>query len=171
MFPYLHKIYFLFVSIFLFLKGCAYFNTFYNAKVYYQEIYGTETPQKDIEYLQKLVNVQNASKRDYLTINKMYAEKYGSKMLEGEDISVADKKDQLRINRLNRELEEKKKGTSFEKAENAQLEYKINQSVTNQEDQPVNLKDVSATSGYVDMRRKQLEIDKKFNTSGSGVVY
>ena len=37
MFPYLHKIYFLFVSIFLFLKGCAYFNTFYNAKVYYQD--------------------------------------------------------------------------------------------------------------------------------------
>ncbi len=37
MFPYLHKIYFLFLSIFLFLKGCAYFNTFYNAKVYYQD--------------------------------------------------------------------------------------------------------------------------------------
>ena len=37
MFPYLHKIYFLFVSIFLFLEGCAYFNTFYNAKVYYQD--------------------------------------------------------------------------------------------------------------------------------------
>ena len=37
MFPYLHKIYFLYVSIFIFFNGCAYFNTFYNAKVYYQD--------------------------------------------------------------------------------------------------------------------------------------
>ena len=59
----------------------------------------------------------------------------------------------------------------YEKKENAELEYKINQAVTNKESEPINLKDVSVTSGYVDMRRKQLEIDKRFNTSGSGVVY
>jgi hypothetical protein len=141
------------------------------AKVHYLKIYGTETPQKDIEYLHKLISVQNSSKKDFLTINKLYAEKYGSKMLEGEDISVADRKDQLRINRLNKELDEKKKGTSFEKAEDAQLEYKINQSVTNQENQPLNIKDINVNSLYNDTRRKQLEIDKTFNTSPSGVVY
>ena len=37
MFPYLHKIYFFYVSTFLLFSGCAYFNTFYNAKVYYQD--------------------------------------------------------------------------------------------------------------------------------------
>ena len=37
MFPYLHKIYFFYLSIFLVFTGCAYFNTFYNAKVYYQD--------------------------------------------------------------------------------------------------------------------------------------
>ena len=72
---------------------------------------------------------------------------------------------------LGQRLAEAKKGTSYEKKENAELEYKINQAVTNKEEDPINLKDVSATSGYVDMRRKQLEIDKQFNTSGSGVVY
>ena len=73
------------------------------------------------------------------------------------------KKEQLLINQ--------KEGTSFIQKDNAQLEYKINQAVTNKEEEPINLKDVSATSGYVDMRRKQLEIDKQFNTSGSGVTY
>ena len=60
---------------------------------------------------------------------------------------------------------------SFFKKDNAQLEYKINQSVKNKEDQPINLKDVNATSGYVDMKKEQLKIDKQFNTSESGVVY
>ena len=42
--------------------------------------------------------------------------------------------------------------------------------VTNQENQPINLKDVSATSGYVDMKKEQLKIDKRFNTY-DGVTY
>ena len=37
MFPYLHKIYFYSYLFSSFFKGCAYFNTFYNAKVYYQD--------------------------------------------------------------------------------------------------------------------------------------
>ena len=61
-------------------------------------------------------------------------------------------------------------GFDFVFKDNAELEYKINQSVKNQEEQPINIKDVNATSGYVDMRRKQLEIDKQFNTA-DGVVY
>ena len=141
------------------------------ARAHYLKIYGTETPQKDIEYLSKLIKVENASKKDFLTINKMFAEKYGSKMLEGEGITVAEKKDQLRINKLNQELAKKKEGTSFEKAENAQLEYKIDQAVTNQENQPINIKDLSVTSPYVDLQREQLKIDERFNTSPSGVVY
>ena len=68
-------------------------------------------------------------------------------------------------------MNELKIGTSFEKAENAQLEYKIDQAVTNQENQPINLKDVSVTSPHVDLRREQLKIDERFNTSPSGVVY
>ena len=141
------------------------------AKAHYKTIYGTETPQKDIEYLQKVFKVEKESKKEFLTINKAFAEKYGSKTLEGSDLTVADKKNQLRIIKLNEALQDKKKGTSFEKAENAQLEYKINQSVKNKENQPINLKDVSATSGYLDMRKEQLKIDKKFNTSPGGVVY
>ena len=88
-----------------------------------------------------------------------------------EGATVFSEANQKRINTLNNEIAEAKKGTSYEKKENAELEYKINQAVTNKEEEPINLKDVSATSGYVDMRRKQLEIDKRFNTSGSGVVY
>ena len=65
----------------------------------------------------------------------------------------------------------KKEGTSFIQQDDAQLEYKIDQAVTNQENQPINLKDLSVTTPYVESRRKQLEIDKRFNTSGSGVVY
>ena len=92
--------------------------------------------------------------------------------IEGkEGATVFSEANQKRINTLNNEIVEAKKGTSFIQKDNAQLEYKINQAVTNKEEEPINLKDVSATSGYVDMRRKQLEIDKQYNTSGSGVTY
>lgn len=144
------------------------------AKFHYKTIYGTETPQKDIEYLQQFFKVEKESKKDFLTINKAFAEKYGSKTLEGEGITVADKKEQLRIIKLNEALQDKKKGTSFEKTENAQLEYKINQAVKNKDDQPLNLKDVRGVtienSTLPSHVKEQLMIDKKFNTY-DGVTY
>jgi len=146
------------------------------AKVHYQRIYGTETPEKDIKYLQGLVNLDQKGifeQGDYKDIQnyKDVFNRANLQIIEGTNITVGDKKKQEEYNKKLQKLNELKIGTSFEKEENAQLEYKIDQAVTNQENQPINLKDVSATSGYVDMRRKQLEIDKQLNTSGSGVVY
>lgn len=146
------------------------------AKAHYQKIYGTETPEKDIKYLQGLVNLDKKGlfeKGDYKDIQnyKDVFNRANLQIIEGTNITVGDKKKQEDYNKKVEKLNKLKIGTSFEKEENAQLQYKIDQSVKNQENQPINLKDVSATSGYVDMRRKQLEIDKQFNTSGSGVVY
>ena len=138
------------------------------AKAYYQQVYGTETPVADMNYLNKLIRNTNRLNQSVnpLKITRDMTPIEGEK---GE--TVFSKANQKRINTLNDEIAEAKKGTSYEKKENAELEYKINQAVTNKEEEPINLKDVGATSGYVDMRRQQLEIDKRFNTSGSGVVY
>lgn len=138
------------------------------AKAHYQQVYGTETPVKDMNYLNKLIRNTN---RISQTVNPLIISRDMTPIEGKEGATVFSQANQKRINKLNKEIAEAKKGTSYEKQENAQLEYKINQAVTNKEEEPVNLKDVSATSNYVDMRRKQLEIDKKFNTSGSGVVY
>ena len=138
------------------------------AKAYYQRVYGTETPVEDMNYLNKLIRNTNRLNQ---TVNPLKITRDMTPIEGEEGATVFSKADQKRINTLNNEIAEAKKGTSYEKQENAQLEYKINQAVTNKEEDPINLKDVSATSGYVDMRRKQLEIDKRFNTSGSGVVY
>ena len=138
------------------------------AKAYYQKVYGTETPVEDMNYLNKLIRNTNRMNQ---TVNPLKITRDMTPIEGEEGETVFSKANQKRINTLNNEIAEAKKGTSYEKKENAELEYKINQAVTNKEEEPINLKDVSATSGYVDMRRKQLEIDKQFNTSGSGVVY
>ena len=138
------------------------------AKAYYQKVYGTETPVEDMNYLNKLIRNTNRLNQ---TVNPLKITRDMTPIEGKEGATVFSEANQKRINKLNNEIAEAKKGTSYEKKENAELEYKINQAVTNKEEEPINLKDVSATSGYVDMRRKQLEIDKRFNTSGSGVVY
>ena len=138
------------------------------AKAYYQKVYGTETPVEDMNYLNKLIRNTNRMNQ---TVNPLKITRDMTPIEGEEGETVFSKANQKRINTLNNEIAEAKKGTSYEKKENAELEYKINQAVTNKEEEPINLKDVSATSGYVDMRRKQLEIDKRFNTSESGVVY
>ena len=138
------------------------------AKAYYQKVYGTETPVADMNYLNKLIRNTNRLNQ---TVNPLKITRDMTPIEGKEGATVFSEANQKRINTLNNEITEAKKGTSYEKKENAELEYKINQAVTNKEEEPINLKDVSATSGYVDMRRKQLEIDKRFNTSGSGVVY
>jgi len=138
------------------------------AKAYYQKVYGTETPVADMNYLNKLIRNTNRLNQ---SVNPLKITRDMTPIEGKEGATVFSEANQKRINTLNNEIAEAKKGTSYEKKENAELEYKINQAVTNKEEEPINLKDVSATSGYVDMRRKQLEIDKQFNTSGSGVVY
>ena len=138
------------------------------AKAYYQKVYGTETPVADMNYLNKLIRNTN---RINQTVNPLKITRDKTPIEGEEGATVFSKADQKRTNKLNNEIAEAKKGTSYEKKENAELEYKINQAVINKEEDPINLKDVGATSGYVDMRRQQLEIDKRFNTSGSGVVY
>ena len=138
------------------------------AKAYYLKVYGTETPIADMNYLNKLIRNTNRLNQ---TVNPLKITRDMTPIEGEEGETVFSKANQKRINKLNNEIAEAKKGTSYEKKENAELEYKINQAVTNKEEEPINLKDVGATSGYVDMRRKQLEIDKRFNTSGSGVVY
>ena len=138
------------------------------AKAYYQRVYGTETPVEDMNYLNKLIRNTNRLNQ---TVNPLKITRDMTPIEGKEGATVFSEANQKRINTLNNEIAEAKKGTSYEKKENAELEYKINQAVTNKEEEPINLKDVGATSGYVDMRRKQLEIDKRFNTSGSGVVY
>ena len=138
------------------------------AKAYYQKVYGTETPVADMNYLNKLIRNTNRLNQ---TVNPLKITRDMTPIEGEEGKTVFSEANQKRVNKLNNEIAEAKKGTSYEKKENAELEYKINQAVTNKEEEPINLKDISATSGYIDMRRKQLEIDKQFNTSGSGVVY
>ena len=138
------------------------------AKAHYLSVYGTETPFKDMEYLNKKIRNTNKMKQ---TVNPLKLTR-DKTPIEGEPgQTVFSKANQENINRLNLEIANAKKGTSYEKKDNAELEYKINQSVKNKEEQPINLKDVNATSGYVDMRKEQLKIDKQFNTSPGGVVY
>ena len=146
------------------------------AKVHYQKIYGTETPEKDIKYLQGLLKLDKKGifeQGDYKDIQsyKNVFNRANLQIIEGEGITVGDKKKQEAYNKKVEKVNELKIGTSFEKAENAQLEYKIDQAVTNQENQPINIKDLSVTSPYVDLQREQLKIDERFNTSPSGVVY
>ena len=155
-----------------------YIDTEYQAslKKYYLEKFGTETPNEDLKYLKEAVNLEKFKNRKNLSIDRssswLHGLRYlGSRKVEGSDQKVFDAEHDQKIAKRNQLLINLKEGTSYAKKDNAELEYKINQSVKNKEDEPINLKDVSATSGYVDMRRKQLEIDKQFNTSSSGVVY
>lgn len=145
------------------------------AKVHYQNIYGTETPEKDIKYLQELIKLDKKGifeQGDYKDIQnyKNVFNRGNLQIIEGTDITVQEKKDQEVLNKKLEKLDQLKIDTSFQRQEDAQLEYKINQAVTNNENQPINVKDLSVISPYVETRRKQLEIDKQFNTSG-GVTY
>ena len=155
-----------------------YIDTEYQAslKKYYLEKFGTETPNKDLKYLKEAVDLEKFKNRKNLSIDRSSSLLHGfrgliSRKVEGSDQKVFDAEHDKEIDRRNQLLIKSKEGTSYERKDNAELEYKINQSVKNKEEQPINLKDVSATSSYVDMRRKQLEIDKQFNTTRDGVVY
>ena len=138
-------------------------------QAYFFEVFGTKTPEKDLQYLKNAVDLQRLKNRQGLLIYNI--RDLASKKITGSEDSVYSKEFANKIKKKEQLLINQKEGTSFIQKDNAQLEYKINQAVTNKEEEPINLKDVSATSGYVDMRRKQLEIDKQFNTSGSGVTY
>ena len=138
-------------------------------QAYFFEVFGTKTPEKDLQYLKNARDLERLKNRKGLLIYNI--RDLASKKITGSGDSVYSKEFANTIQKKEQLLINQKEGTSFVQKDNAQLEYKINQAVTNKEEEPINLKDVSATSGYVDMRRKQLEIDKQFNTSGSGVVY
>tara|TARA_R100000995_G_scaffold81464_1_gene54304 strand:- start:751 stop:1413 length:663 start_codon:yes stop_codon:yes gene_type:complete len=137
-------------------------------KKYFLEVFGTETPNEDLAYLKKGAELERLKGREGLLIYNL--RDLASKKVTGSKDSVFDKEFASKIQKREQLLIESKEGTSYFTKDNAELEYKINQSVKNKEEEPINLKDVSATSGYVDMRRKQLEIDKQLNTY-DGVTY
>ena len=138
-------------------------------QAYFFEVFGTKTPEKDLQYLKNAVDLQRLKNRQGLLIYNV--RDYFSKKVTNSEDSVYDKEFENKIKKKEQLLINQKEGTSFVQKDNAQLEYKIDQSVKNKEEQPVNLKDLSVITPYVETRRKQLEIDKRFNTSGSGVVY
>ena len=133
------------------------------------EVFGTKTPEKDLQYLKAARDLERTKNRKGLLIYNI--RDLGSKKITGTNESVFSQEFNQEIQKKTNELLIKKEGTSFIQKDDAQLEYKINQAVTNQENQPINIKDLSVNTPYVETRRKQLEIDKRFNTSGSGVVY
>ena len=138
-------------------------------QAYFFEVFGTKTPEKDLQYLKNARDLERLKGRKGLLIYNL--RNLGSKKVTGTNEKVYSKQFANKIAKKEQLLINQKEGTSFVHKDNAQLEYKINQSVKNQESQPVNLKDLSVITPYVETRRKQLEIDKQFNTSGSGVVY
>ena len=138
-------------------------------QAYFFEVFGTKTPEKDLQYLKSARDLERLKNRKGLLIYNI--RDLASKKVTDSKDSVYSKEFANKIQKKAQLLIKKKEGTSFGAKEDAQLEYKIDQSVKNQEEQPVNLKDLSVITPYVETRRKQLEIDKRFNTSGSGVVY
>ena len=138
-------------------------------QAYFFEVFGTKRPEKDLQYLKNAVDLQRLKNRQGLLIYNI--RDLASKKITGSKDSVYSKEFANTIQKKEQLLINQKEGTSFVQKDNAQLEYKIDQSVKNKEEQPVNLKDLSVITPYVETRRKQLEIDKRFNTSGSGVVY
>ena len=93
------------------------------AKAYYLKTYGTETPQKDIEYLEKVVKAEQKTKPivdDYLNprnYRDQLFERENLQIIEGTDQTVGEKKRELYIDKVNKSTEKYKKGTSFERAE------------------------------------------------------
>ena len=138
-------------------------------EAYFLQTFGTKTPEKDLQYLKAATDLERTKNRKGLLIYNI--RDLGSKKITGTNESVFSQEFNQEIQKKTNELLIKKEGTSFIQKDDAQLEYKINQAVTNQENQPINIKDLSVNTPYVETRRKQLEIDKRFNTSGSGVVY
>tara|TARA_R100001129_G_C5228909_1_gene221929 strand:- start:77 stop:742 length:666 start_codon:yes stop_codon:yes gene_type:complete len=138
-------------------------------QAYFFEVFGTKTPEADLQYLKAARDLERTKNRKGLLIYNI--RDLASKKITGSGDSVYSKEFANKIKKKEQLLINQKEGTSFIEKDNAQLEYKIDQSVKNQEEQPVNLKDLSVISPYVETRRKQLEIDKQFNTSGSGVTY
>ena len=135
---------------------------------YFFEVFGTKTPEADLKYLKAARDLERLKQREGLLIYNV--RDYFSKKVTGSEDSVYDKEFDNNIAKKEQELLELKENTSFITRDNAQLELGIQNAVKNQENQPVNLKDLSVISPYVETRRKQLEIDKQFNTSG-GVTY
>ena len=85
------------------------------AKAYYQQVYGTETPVADMNYLNKLIRNTNRMNQ---TVNPLKITR-DTTPIEGEEgETVYSKANQKRINKLNNEIAEAKKGTSYEKKEN-----------------------------------------------------
>ena len=138
-------------------------------EAYFLEVFGTKTPEADLKYLKQAVDLQRLKNREGLLIYNM--RDFFSKKVTGSEDSVFDKEFANDIAKREQLLIESKENTSYIQKDNAQLEYKIDQAVKNQEEQPINIKDLSVITPYVETRRKQLEIDKQFNTSGSGVTY
>ena len=138
-------------------------------EAYFLEVFGTKTPQADLKYLKQAVDLQRLKNREGLLIYNI--RDFASKKITGTEDSVWSGKFDKKIEKKEQELLELKENTSFITRDNAQLELGIQNAIKNQEDQPVNLKDLSVISPYAETRRKQLEINKEFNTSGSGVTY
>ena len=143
---------------------------------YYLENFGTKTPEADLKYLKEALNLEKFKNRKNLSIDKSSSwlhslRSFSSKKVEGSDQKVFDAEHEKEIEKREQKLLELKEGTSYITRDNAQLELGIQNAIKNQEDQPVNLKDLSVISPYVETRRKQLEIDKHFNTSPGGVTY
>ena len=138
-------------------------------EAYFFEVFGTKTPEKDLQYLKSARDLERLKNRKGLLIYNI--RDLASKKITGSGDSVYSKEFANKIKKKEQLLINQKEGTSFIQKDNAQLQYKIDQSVKNQEEQPVNLKDLSVITPYVETRRKQLEIDKQFNTSPSGVTY
>tara|TARA_R100000152_G_C6718775_1_gene145092 strand:- start:224 stop:886 length:663 start_codon:yes stop_codon:yes gene_type:complete len=135
---------------------------------YFFEVFGTKTPEADLKYLKAARDLERLKQREGLLIYNV--RDYFSKKVTGSKDSVYEKEFDNKIAKKEQELLELKQNTSFITRDNAQLELGIQNAVKNQEEQPVNLKDLSVITPYVETRRKQLEIDKRFNTSG-GVTY
>ena len=138
-------------------------------EAYFFEVFGTKTPEKDLQYLKSARDLERLKNRQGLLIYNV--RDYFSKKVTNSEDSVYDKEFENKIKKKEQLLINQKEGTSFVQKDNAQLQYQIEQSVKNKEEQPVNLKDLSVITPYVETRRKQLEIDKQFNTSPSGVTY
>tara|TARA_A100001391_G_C4963422_1_gene250604 strand:- start:75 stop:740 length:666 start_codon:yes stop_codon:yes gene_type:complete len=138
-------------------------------EAYFLEVFGTKTPEADLEYLKAARDLQRLKQREGLLIYNV--RDYFSKKVTGSEDSVYDKQFDNKIAKKEQELLELKENTSFITRDNAQLELGIQNAIKNQEEQPVNIKDLSVITPYVETKRKQLEIDKQFNTSPSGVTY
>ena len=116
-------------------------------EAYFFEVFGTKTPEKDLQYLKNARDLQRLRNRQGLLIYNI--RDLASKKITGSGDSVYSKEFANKIKKKEQLLINQKEGTSFVQKDNAQLEYKIDQSCKNQEEQTVNLKDLSVITPYV----------------------